>query len=434
MCLVYALLILVYEFVHKRQFLATSFILVVNYFFVYLIAEKVYEVSLLEQNKLILNEGIIPYIILIYPLIILLSYYLNKNLDSGLGTIRRLNTFCNKQKTYLIIHILFIALIGFSSFKNLDQSRKTVLKFMHYNDTQQWTKLLNEGLKLPTERYTPYISNMLIRALYHTNKLGNHLFTFPMLIEIGPEPLLLLKGISDYSTMNLNCSMHTLLDIGEINLAEKNAYELMENVKENPTLLYNQALICLGKNNNETAKVFINNLKNFLHLSEDMKELIAIADSHKDYNEHKTVRFLRSAQHKKDYIYYTDANEEKILQSLLQHNPKNKMAFEYLMTYYLLTLQADKIIEYLPYLHNLNYKEIPRHYQEAIFIYMNNNQTDVSLDGYQLDQKTTNSFNTFMSTYTQNYNNVAWAEKYLEKNFGSSYYFYYVFGYTGLRQ
>ena len=60
---------------------------------------------------------------------------------------------------------------------------------------------------------------------------------------------------------------------------------------------------------------------------------------------------------------------EKTLESLLARNPRNRMAFEYLMAHYLMELDLKRAVQRLRSLDNFNYPHIPRSYEEALLLY-----------------------------------------------------------------
>ena len=215
-----------------------------------------------------------------------------------------------------------------------------------------------------------------------------------------------------------------------VNFAEKLAFELIENIQESPSLLYNLAIISLSKGYKKTAQIFLNNLKTMPHLNPEMKQLFTLPNK----TQHEAVKRLQALKGDTDFIYYFQYKEEDILKKLLNRNKSNKMAFEYLMANYLLTLQLDKISENIHYLEAFNYEQIPIHYQEAILMHMNNNRTQVNLYNYQISQRTFNRFKKFLNIHYQNRTDLNKAEQVLMPEFGNSYFYYYAFGYSGVGQ
>jgi hypothetical protein len=109
------------------------------------------------------------------------------------------------------------------------------------------------------------------------------------------------------------------------------------------------------------------------------------------------------------------------------------MAFEYLMAHYLLNWELDKFIENLPRLDDFGYKEIPRHYQEAIVLYTSQTGKYIDLGGRQIDQETIDQYNELIRIGKLLDDKDA-ARKVLAPVFGRTYFYYYVFGISGIWQ
>ena len=61
---------------------------------------------------------------------------------------------------------------------------------------------------------------------------------------------------------------------------------------------------------------------------------------------------------------------ERLLLLLLEQNRHNRMAFEFLMWYYLLKRQPEKVVANLHRLDDFHYKGIPKHLEEAFLLYV----------------------------------------------------------------
>jgi hypothetical protein len=131
-----------------------------------------------------------------------------------------------------------------------------------------------------------------------------------------------------------------------------------------------------------------------------------------------------------DYHLPTDA----LLRHLLLSNPRNRMAFEYLMTHYLLNLQLDQIVQELWRLDLLGYAEIPRHYEEALLLYQKLHAgTPLDLKGRQIRPETVQRFQRLDSLMASNQGRTAGIEPILASEFGDSFWFFYMFGETPRR-
>ena len=110
------------------------------------------------------------------------------------------------------------------------------------------------------------------------------------------------------------------------------------------------------------------------------------------------------------------------------------MAIEYLMARYLLTRQLDKFIENLDHLDDLDYSEIPRHYEEAILVYTSLSKKLVNLRGRRISPQSHQRFKGFLETFNRYGGNNQAAFSELAKNYGDSYFFYYTYGVSGMKK
>jgi hypothetical protein len=140
------------------------------------------------------------------------------------------------------------------------------------------------------------------------------------------------------------------------------------------------------------------------------------------------VRALRCTE---DRVFQT-YSEDLMLESLLQANPRNRMAFEYLMAFYLLTRRPDKLVQNLHRLDDFGWREIPRYYEEAILLYANNTAQQVPLHGRAIRPETLQRFQAFLDRFAPWQNQPQRAPGALADEFGDSYFYYYAFGTPGL--
>ena len=131
----------------------------------------------------------------------------------------------------------------------------------------------------------------------------------------------------------------------------------------------------------------------------------------------------------KDYRSLFFINEELLL-DLLEKNRQNRMAFEYLMAWYLLNGELDRFAQNLERLDDFSYSEIPRLYEEAI-LYMLNRGKVVKLHDRQISKESRQRFVDFLNIYNRHDRNKNTALKELKKKYGDSYLFYSLYGFSG---
>ena len=107
------------------------------------------------------------------------------------------------------------------------------------------------------------------------------------------------------------------------------------------------------------------------------------------------------------------------------------MTFDYLMAFYLLSRQLDKFAANMAFLDDHGYRQIPQHYEEAVMIYTSGTDKRIDLQGRKISADTIQRFEEFVGIQKMGgTRNQAWAA--LAPEFGRSYFFYYLFGFSGV--
>jgi hypothetical protein len=215
------------------------------------------------------------------------------------------------------------------------------------------------------------------------------------------------------------------LELGYTGGAEKDAFEFMEIIGNSPSILEQLAKIKLAKGQVEAAKVFLKILSKDLIFGHHGREMLQRLEDDPELANDKTIQHIRSVMIEKDSDRST-LEADAFFYQLLDKNKNNKMAFEYMMAFYLLTGQTGKLVENIGHLKEMGYERLPQHYEEAIVIYiMGTGGKDMDLHGWQLRPETITQGVEFSRIYSQH--NMQNARDALVSNFGKSYFFYYIF-------
>jgi hypothetical protein len=125
-------------------------------------------------------------------------------------------------------------------------------------------------------------------------------------------------------------------------------------------------------------------------------------------------------------------NDGPPLAALVRENPRNRMAFEYLIASFLIRRELDSLAGYTAGLRALGYDKIPRLYEEALLLNSALTGKAFDLSGYAISGGTTASFEHFCSIcYSKHKGNAGAARNDLAAAFGGSYFFYYLYGFSG---
>jgi len=114
--------------------------------------------------------------------------------------------------------------------------------------------------------------------------------------------------------------------------------------------------------------------------------------------QHPEWGWLRKCRTKEDFLF-SEGEKDMMLGVLFRQNPENRMAYEYLMAYTLLGKDMKHFLQYFPLGESLNYRSIPKSYQEALYYAWANTNTDPTKDiPYPISNATKQRFQTFQKT------------------------------------
>jgi hypothetical protein len=222
------------------------------------------------------------------------------------------------------------------------------------------------------------------------------------------------------------------IDLGVMNMGEGALIESTERLGERPKILKRLALIAMVKQDINSARTYLGALTKIPFHADWANNYLKLLDSGADLSTDKHVRHLTSLKMENDYGFI-DYNPERILLDLLDKNKHNRMAFEYLMAWYLLTSQLDTFVQNLHRLDDFDYPQIPALYEQAILIYEVLSGTKVDLKDRQISPQTYDLARRFSDISTRvDAGDRLMLVRLTLRDFGDSYFFYFNFGDLGI--
>jgi len=291
----------------------------------------------------------------------------------------------------------------------------------------QWDKILELARSLPQGESNVYFDHDVIGALYHGGRLPYDLFDFPQ----TPHGLFLTheKKVSYLTQLKL-CD--TYLELGLVNMAEKLASEILATKGHCGFVVERMAWINILKGQTGAARVYLNVLKKDLVHRRTAEALLAALNNGYTPDQTAYIDRIRSCMPGENDAGTGRDSIEKMLTGLLERNPRNRMAFEYLMTYYLLMGQEQKLVANIGRLNDLGYQSIPTLYEEALLIYFGSHGQQIDRTRFALQPQTIGRYAKFVQlcSTTDPRNRQAVLGR-LIVEFGNSYFFYHTFGCVG---
>ena len=331
--------------------------------------------------------------------------------------------------------ILVLTVIGITAWAMNDPTTieiRTMSRTLHHIQFKEWNKVLRDNNPAVYTKFAlqnrVFMIHAINRALFNSGQLGSKMYCYPQAF-LSPEPLLLLENTTAYGYPNWFAALDLLMDLGALNYAEKIAGETMENMGPYPFLIYRRAVIQLAKGNSDAASVYFGKLSRMPFYCKEARMFLAMLHDDAAIASYPLIARLRACMDTTGNLLYL-GNEETILLDLLKSNPLNKMAYEYLMAYYLQTGNMEKIAEHIYRAADLGYTVLPRHWGEALCFYLVNDSTRTDrLRDLPLRPETFTELNRFLEAYNRGFNKPARMSEtahLLEKEFGTTY-FYYLF-------
>jgi hypothetical protein len=315
----------------------------------------------------------------------------------------------------------------------VNRDTRTIARTAFHVLNGQWEAILNEktgaifaGFPKRATALQEFMVHAVDHSLCSTGRLGDRLFAFPQ-AGFSVSQLLMLESTHTKGYVNWIVALELAMDLGMVNVAEKLAGEIMENVGPFPDIIYRRALVQIAKGNTEAAAVYLNKLARMPYYRTEAKRLLGLLDTTEALVSEPRIASMRANMDTTDYFLFT-VSYDAMLKHLLQSNPGNKAAYDYLMTFCLLTGRLDGLAALIPAAPAYGYTELPRYWEEALCVYRAANATPALTlsSNSMLRPETVERFNEFAQACMQMTNDPD-AEAKLAPAFGDSYYYFSIF-------
>lgn len=320
-----------------------------------------------------------------------------------------------------------VVLMVLGLYLDRDELRKPYVLSNYYACEMRWDDVLALGRRLPKGKSNVFVNHDVLRALYHTGRLPYDMFTFPL----NPHALLLTheQRQSDLALYKLS---NAFLELGHANMAQKLASELLATKDHLGVALEMLGQVSLVKGQPDTARVYLNALRRDPIRRGTAQSWLRDLDRGLSPDRAARIARIRSCMPDDPLAVAGPEPLERTLGGLLEQNPRNKMAFEYLMACYLLTGKVDKVTENLHRLDDLGYRTPPTLYQEAALIHYVSQRHMPDVGRITISPETIKRYQRFVQIRTamtsQNQREML---SQLIREFGASYFFYSAFGAVG---
>ncbi len=294
-----------------------------------------------------------------------------------------------------------------------DRLQKSALEVDYYAGRQLWREALAAGPSRPGD---PYTAATATRAASHAGRLIREI---PRVRQ--PEDLLLVgrERIADWKRGEL------YLDLGYVNEAIHHLTEAVEFCGERPRLLEHLVRLNLAVGNPDTARIYLHALARVpFHSRWAHAYLDRLSSDPLSAGDPEVAR-LRSLAVRQDTVAHPTVESQLLL--LMGANSANRMAFEYLMTYYLLTKNLGGFARRLPHLADFSGGELSPLWEEAMVLWTTSQRQSPPVPAPSGWVECQQRLDQVLGVIQACGGNEDAARQQLQGDYGNSYFFYYFF-------
>ncbi len=307
---------------------------------------------------------------------------------------------------------------------SFDYQARRLLQVEYYAQQQQWDRVLAAAAGLRSA--IPAAVCDTDWALAHTGGLLESMFHYPQ--KYGLNFWFDLRPGMD--NKKLLRASDLLFELGHVSRAERMAGESLELNGYQPGALKRLFQVSVLKGDAGSALPFLNLLGQTLGHRAEAQRYRRDLEGDAQLTQDPDLRRVRSVMVTRDHV--GALTDDVLLLVSLRQNPRNRMAVEYLLAFYLLNRQLDKLEQNLERLDALNLAEIPRHVQEALVLLQGlHPEKNLNLRGPTLSRSCRERYHAFQTALSRYRAQPTAGEAPLAAEFGDTYWYYYIYGQSG---
>jgi hypothetical protein len=316
--------------------------------------------------------------------------------------------------------LLVLAGAGVLAQESNDSTIRLVLQVNRSAREGRWTEIL--AAVRPYAQVNPLLSFQTNLALFQTNTLLDSMFNYPQ--NEGTVGLLMDRK---WCTAWPEEVSNLCWKLGLVNGSVHWAHEALEYKGAMPEILKRLGMAYMVKGENEAANHFFLSLKNIPFHAQIARDLLRLNNNHEELIQTGVYKHIQTCAPVEDVITLGRPSNAD-LELLLKTYPKNRMAFEYLMAYYLLNGNLKEIVNHISSFNALAYLLFPRHIQEALLLAATvNPKLDQSQLKKWIDPVVAGRYQEYMRILAKYSGKKEMARSSLQLQFSDTYWFYLMY-------
>ncbi len=312
-----------------------------------------------------------------------------------------------------VITIIAFLIFGMKLWANL--SAEEIMTYDYLVRNNRWNDVIKFADKTPPRNNLSLA--MLNLSLAKTNKMGDRMFNFQ---QNGVDGLF-LPFAKEYVAPMMGSEI--LFQLGLVNASQEYSFESMEttpNLSKTVRSIKRLAETNLINGNYEVAGKYLRKLEKTVFYRKWAKNTEKYLYHEGMINDHPVWGEKRKWMISKDFFFKVQ-NMESTLNMLMRENPENKMAFQYLMAFYLINKDLRNFMNTLPLMEKMNYSKIPVSYEEAIMYILGlSSNNPLQNIPFKISDNTKSRMKAYAEIYTTRPN----AQDLLKKRFSGTYWYY----------
>ncbi|MCU0454670.1 MAG: DUF6057 family protein [Bacteroidales bacterium] len=294
-------------------------------------------------------------------------------------------------------------------------SAEQIMTYDQLVRNEKWKEVLDYAEKEPPRNNLSLA--MLNLALAKTNRMGDQLFRY----EQNGFNGLFLPFAKEYVAPMMGSEI--LFQLGLINASQEYSFESTEttpNLDKSVRAIKRLAETNLINGQYEVAGKYLKILQKTVFYRKWAGETMKLLYNEDLINSHPVYGAKRKLAPKRDFFFKIQ-NMEEILKLMIRENPSNNMAFQYLMSFYLLNKDLRNFMNSLPMMNTMKYIRIPVAYEEAIMYVIGLATTNPMAN---TDFRISNETKARMQAYADIYTTRRDAQQILGTRFGNTFWYY----------
>ena len=250
----------------------------------------------------------------------------------------------NSLTSYLLpltSYILVFVVMGTLVWKNANFKAEKVMQYDFMARHQQWNRILETvNAEKPNNQIGVTVQNL---ALAMRGLLVDHLFDYNQNGISG-----LLPDVKEDATSPMPTA-EAFYQLGMIYVAQRTVFEAQEAIldfQKSARCYKRLAQTNLIIGSYEVARKYLSALQKTLFYREWANETLPLLGNEEAISKHPEYGRLRQCVYDEDF-YFSDHTTPEMLESLFFSNTDNRLAFEYLRAYYILTGDRDSYTQLL---------------------------------------------------------------------------------------